>query len=146
MPVSRRDSMGSNNDTHVRRVSLYATAAVTAGQVAMINTSDTTYGAGFSCKLSDASDSPLAFGVFTQTTTAAGFVEVQVGGYNSTPTDSGSGISAAANVGSAASGAVKSLGSPSATVWPFAVCVDAFTASTADGAIMINDKGWYKHG
>lgn len=145
MPVSRRDSMGSNNDTHVRKLSLYCTEAATAGKVAMINTGDTTYGAGFSLKVADASDSPLAVGVFTQTTTAAGFVEVQVAGYNNTPTDSGSGISINGLVGSAATGEVKTLGSPSATVWPFAVCVDAFTADTADGAIMIIDKGFYKH-
>jgi hypothetical protein len=145
MPARRADTFGSAFDTDSRRVMLYCAAAVAVGNCVMIDTADTTNGAGFSVKQSSAADSPLAIGICTVAGPAGGYCEVQVGGYSATPTPTAAAINVGSLVGSAASGAIVAVGTIGATVWPFAVCVDAYTSATVDGIIMIMDKGFYKH-
>ena len=144
----KRDGVDGTNDDSNDFVVLWGTAAITAGQCVVLDLTDSTYGVGKSVKKSAANDDPLACGIAHQTITAAGPIKVQIKGRRTDCTARGGNISAGAMVGAAGTGGddggVKSLGTPSATVWPFAVCVNAFTDDTADGEILILDRGFFK--
>jgi hypothetical protein len=161
MSVGKIDGVDGVINYPVKDVTLYATAAVTAGNVVQIDTGAaaallSAYGRLFLVKpASAADDTGLAFGVALQTclAPASGAVTpilVRVGGKIGTgdvgaPTDGGSGITAGALVGadSSPAGTIKSLGTISATVVPFATCIKTYSTSGTDGEIVIHNKGWY---
>jgi hypothetical protein len=146
----KQDGVDGDQDRCKRFVGLYGTAAITKGQAVVIDTTDTTNGAGFSVKKSVVDDDPLAVGVAEETTTAAGNVKIQLAGYRDDCTARTGAIAVGTMVGSAGTagasdhGGVKQLGTVSSTVWPFALCVDAFTDDNANGIILIEDRGFYK--
>jgi hypothetical protein len=149
MALLKRDGVDGTNHTPKRFVTLYGTAAITVGQCVVVDYSNTDYGMGNAVKKSAANDDPLACGVADETTTAAGPIKIQVSGLRTDCTGREGAINVNAAVGSAGGtggeeGGVKSLGTVSATVQPFAVCVDAFTDDNANGQILIIDKGWWK--
>lgn len=144
------DGQNAVSETYAKLVTLYGTdaAGVTAGQVVMLDTADTTNGAGNSVKIADAEDSPLVVGVAMETTTAVGAYAVQVAGTTSTTTsDSGGATTIGLLIGSGTGGGngrVQNNAAWSQTAAPFAVCVTAHSgAAVADGAIKIIDKGWF---
>jgi hypothetical protein len=142
MAVHKTDGFDGRNSIPVKKTVLYCTGAVTRGDVIMIDTADTTNGAGFSIKQSDAADSPLACGVALQTLTAAGNCEIQFAGRTDLFTSSGA-ISVADLVGSDVAGDVQTAAAPTATLFPMGVCIDAFAGTTNDGIVMIFDKGFF---
>ena len=81
---------------------------------------------------------------YKETTTAAADgeeIQIQVSGFNDAVT-SAEAIDIGDAVGSSANGDVREWDTESATSQPFAVCVNAFAGTAADGAILIIDKGW----
>lgn len=132
-------------------VTLYASGAITAGDCVAIDTGVTTNGAGMHVEQCDVDDSPLAIGIARDTAADGATVVVQVAGYNDACTavaiinlgdwvgsDTGTDGNIQAVGGTA--GATVAL---STVVQGFALCVDAFTAGAADGAILIYDHGYY---
>jgi hypothetical protein len=124
---------------------------ITKGDVLMIDTSVTTNGAGFNVIKGSGADEAVVVGVAAETianssssATLTTKIQVQVAGLNEDCTASAAAILAGDLVGMANT-AVESVDDYSSdhTTRPFALCVDAFTASTADGAIMIFDHGFY---
>ena len=77
---------GGQNDHFPKKfVTLYGTAAITAGNWAMLDITDTTNGLGASVVTGVADDAAgdngnLTFGIATETTTAAGEVVIQIAG------------------------------------------------------------------
>ena len=144
MAVHKIDGVDGVNHFPKKFVTLTATAAITKGNVVMIDTGTTTNGAGMHVKKTDAADDQLQIGVAAETVTASGAaIKIQVAGYNGDCTDSGSAIAAGLLVGCDTAGLVEIVSDQTATTKYFAVCVDAFTAGAADVAIMIVDHGFY---
>lgn len=148
MSVHKIDGVDGVTNKPRRHVVLYAAAAVTAAQVVVIDTADTTNGAGFSVKKSAVNDDPLAIGVADETVAAAREIRVQIAGYRDDCTARTGDIAVGQQVGCAGTtagdeGGVKDGGTISMTVFPFALCIDAFTDDTADGIILIENKGFY---
>jgi hypothetical protein len=144
MALHKTDGVDGRNNITVKKTVLYGTAAITRGDVVMIDTGDSTNGIGFSVKSADAADSPLAVGVALTTTTAAGNVEVQTSGLCELVTDSGGTLLAGEITGNDTTGEVRQLAAANNTTAPFAVCVRTYTINDDDGAIMIIDKGIYE--
>ena len=128
-----------------------ASTTITKGDVLMIDTSVTTNGAGFNVIKGSGADEAVTVGVAAETianssssSTLTTTIKVQVAGLNEDVTASGSTIAVGKLVGMANT-AVEEVAdySSDTTTRPFALCVDAFSASTADGAIMIFDHGFY---
>jgi hypothetical protein len=163
MAVHKADGVDGRINKLIKTITVYTTNAVTAGDSVIINTAasaalKTLYGPQYLVKQSSDVDSPVAAGIAltsSGTIPAGGAVgiQVQVAGKIGTGTASEAGVPHSTAVailvdtmvGSAASGRIVQLAAPTATAWPFAVCIDAYPAvadSTA-GIIMILDKGWY---
>lgn len=148
MAIHKVDGVDGNNVYPRKFIKLQASdTSGTRGQSLMVDTADTTNGAGMSVKIADAEDSRLACGIADTTWSAAGPIRVQVAGWNDLATaDSGAGITIGDNVGTGTGGGngrIQTVAGWTDTVNPFALCVNAFTASTADGVILITDKGWF---
>lgn len=147
MPIYNADALGVT-DKNEQIITLWCEGAVTIGDVVMIDPTITTYGLGFAVEQADEEDSPLACGIARNTLTASGFLQVQYRGTTSLATaDSGGAIGLKAAIGSGTGGGdgrCQSLTASSATQQPFAVCLDAFTAGTADGTLMLIDRGFFK--
>ena len=148
MPLYKRDGVDGTAHKPARYVVLHGTAAITVGDAVVIDTGDTTNGAGYSVKKSALNDDPLAVGVAAETITAAGPIKVQISGYRDDCTARTGAITVGTMVGTAGTtggdeGGVKQAGTISSTVWPFALCVDAFTDDNANGILLIEDRGFY---
>ena len=157
MAIQKADGVDAYNNFPSKSIKVYCTAAVTAGQVVELDFSatrsplQTTDAFGLSVKpAAGTANLPFACGVALETIGAAGYVQVQYAGYNNLVTcEAAGGISLGSFVGTddTNAGRVQSFGAPPVTrtssVDYFAVCVDAFTAGAADGAILIFDKGYF---
>jgi len=156
MAIQKSDGMDAVNNFPSKFITVYSTTAIAAGEVAMIDTSanralsQTTDAFGFSVKKATATDNlSTAVGIATQTLTAAGYLQIQYAGFCTLPTcEAGTGITVGTFVGSSATtqGAIQEFAGATAvtgSVAPFAFCVDAYTAATNDGAIIILDKGFF---
>lgn len=154
MAIQKSDGMDAYNNFPSKFITVYSTTAVAVGDVVEIDFSATrsplqgTDAFGFSVKKATASaNNPMACGVATQTIAAANYVQIQYAGYNAgCLCEAAGGITLGQFVGTddTASGRVQPFsGNRTATSDYFAVCVDAFTASTVDGAVIIFDKGFF---
>jgi len=143
MAIHKIDGVDGVNHFPKKFVTLTATAAITKGNVVMIDTGTTTNGAGMHVKKTDAADDQLQIGIAAETVASGAAVRVQVAGYNADSTDSGAGIVAGLLVGCDTAGLVETVSDQTATTKYFAVCVTTFTAGNADGAVMIVDHGFY---
>ena len=131
-------------------VTLVASDAITKGDCVQIDTS-TTDGIGLTVEQCDADDSPRAVGIAMETVADGEYVKVQVAGYNDICT-AGTNIDQFDLVGSdtgtdgriqAHGGSAGSAANVTGAVYPFALCITAFTSGNSDGAIMIFDHGFY---
>ena len=130
-------------------VTALANGAINLGDVVKVETDtsaspdpDDFGAAGFIVTVTAESGSPLACGVALNTVADGEEVRIQVAGFNDTCT-SAEAIDIGDSCDSSANGDVRETDSASATVQPFAVCVNAFSGTTNDGAILIIDKGWF---
>ena len=80
MAIHKIDGVDGTNNFPKKFVTLYCTGAVTKGDWVVLDLSDTTNGRGASVKKSGTSLDPTAFGVATETKTAAGNLVVQTAG------------------------------------------------------------------
>lgn len=136
-------------------VAINETAAVAIGVPVAIDPSVTTIGQGKTCKVNVIDDNPLVFGI-TYEAIAAGaagrMIRVQVAGpilatdsHNPTCVSGGS-VAAGAKIGGNNTTTVKTIkqaANVTATAWPFATCMTAYSSAAADGSMMIEDKGWF---
>lgn len=156
MAIQKIDGVDAVNNFPSKFISVYSTTAVATGEVVMIDVSvnralsQTSDAYGLSVKKATATDNlSTAVGIATQTITAAGYVQIQYAGFCTLPTcEAGTGITVGKFVGSSAAtqGAIQEFSDATAVtgaVAPFAFCVDAYTAGTNDGAIVILDKGFF---
>jgi hypothetical protein len=156
MAIQKSDGVDAVNNFPSKFISVYSTTAVAKGDVVMIDTSvnralsQTSDAFGLSVKKATATDNlSTAVGIATQTITAADYVQIQYAGFCTLPTcEAGTGITVGKFVGSSAAtqGAIQEFSDATAVtgaVAPFAFCVDAYTAGTNDGAIVILDKGFF---
>ena len=156
MAIYKSDGVDAVNNFPAKFITVYSTTAVATGEVVMIDTSanrakDQTADAfGLSVKKATATDNlSTAVGIANQTLTAAGYLQIQYAGFCTLPTcEAGTGITVGTFVGSSATtqGAIQEFAGATAvtgSVAPFAFCVDAYTAATNDGAIIILDKGFF---
>ena len=156
MAIQKIDGVDAVNNFPAKFISVYSTTAVAAGEVVMIDVSvnraasQVSDAFGLSVKKATATDNlSTAVGIATQTITAAGYVQIQYAGFCTLPTcEAGTGITVGKFVGSSAAtqGAIQEFSDATAVtgaVAPFAFCVDAYTAGTNDGAIVILDKGFF---
>jgi len=155
MAIQKIDGVDAVNNFPSKFISVYSTTAVAKGDVVMIDFSatrslnQTVDAFGLSVKKATATaNTPFACGVATQTITAADYVQIQYAGFNNTVTcELAAGITLGQFVGTdnTAAGRVQAFSGTnrSDSADYFAVCVDAFTADTADGAIIIFDKGYF---
>jgi len=156
MAIQKIDGVDAVNNFPSKFISVYSTTAVAKGDVVMIDTSvnralsQTSDAFGLSVKKATATDNlSTAVGIATQTITAADYVQIQYAGFCTLPTcEAGTGITVGKFVGSSAAtqGAIQEFSDATAVtgaVAPFAFCVDAYTAGTNDGAIVILDKGFF---
>lgn len=131
-------------------ITAFANGAIAVGDVVKVETDTSadpdpdTYGAGgFIVTETAESNSPLACGVAITAAADGQLVQVQVAGFNNACT-AAEAIAIGDTVSGSASGGVRKCDSIGGeTVFPFAVCVNAFTSGQADGAILIMDKGWF---
>lgn len=132
------------------------TGAIALGQTMILDLAaaitPTSANGGWLVRIANAEDSPLVCGVAAEAQAAAVTVNpdgvlIQYAGFNNTCTaDSGGAIALAALVGTATGGGngrVQTAAGWTDAVVPMGVCVDAFTASTADGAISIWDRAYF---
>ena len=131
-------------------VTALANGAIAVGNVVKIETAvgqvpdPATYGAaGFIVLVTAENNSPLACGVAVTAAADGEEVQIQISGFNSACTPISEAIAIGETVGSAASGEIRQGDTHSNTAQPFAVCVNDFTSATADGALLIIDKGWF---
>ena len=156
MAIYKSDGVDAVNNFPAKFITVYSTTAVATGEVVMIDTSvnrakdQTSDAFGLSVKEATATDNlSTAVGIATQTLTAAGYLQIQYAGFCTLPTcEAGTGITVGKFVGSSAAtqGAIQEFTDATAVtgaVAPFAFCVDAYTAGTNDGAIVILDKGFF---
>ena len=150
MPVQKYDTGHNGTIAYPRKfVTVLANGAIAAGDVVKVETDTSadpdpdTYGAaGFIVTATAESNSPLACGVAATAAADGEKVVIQVAGFNDACT-SAEAISIGEMVGGSASADVRQWDTESATSQPFGVCVNAFSGTTNDGAILINDKGWF---
>jgi len=145
----KRDGQNGQIAYPKKIVTSLANGAITAGDVVKVETDtsaspdpDDFGAAGFIVTVTAESGSPLACGVALTTAADGEEVQVQVAGFNDSCT-SAEAISIGESVSGSANGDVRQWDTESATVQPFAVCVNAFAGTTNDGAILIIDKGWF---
>lgn len=156
MAIQKSDGVDAVNNFPSKFITVYSTTAVAVGEVVMIDTSvnralsQTSDAYGLSVKKATATDNlSTAVGIATQTLTGAGYLQIQYAGFCTLPTcEAGTGITVGKFVGSSAAtqGAIQEFSDATAVtgaVAPFAFCVDAYTAGTNDGAIVILDKGFF---
>ena len=156
MAIQKSDGVDAVNNFPSKFITVYSTTAVAVGEVVMIDTSvnralsQTSDAYGLSVKKATATDNlSTAVGIATQTLTGAGYLQIQYAGFCTLPTcEAGTGITVGTFVGSSAAtqGAIQEFSGATAvtgSVAPFAFCVDAYTAGTNDGAIIILDKGFF---
>jgi predicted RecA/RadA family phage recombinase len=149
MAVMKRDGANGAIAYPKNIYTALANGAITAGDVVKVETDTSadpdpdTYGAaGFIVAATAESNSPLAFGVAVTTAADGEEVQVQTSGFNDAVT-SAEAIAIGEMVGGSANGDVRQWDTEGATSQPFAVCVNAFSGTTNDGAILIIDKGWF---
>ena len=148
MAVLKRDG-GNGVIAYPKKIyTALANGAIAAGDVVKVETDvsadpdpDTYGAAGFVVTVTAESNSPLAGGVATAAAADGEEIQIQVSGFNDAVT-SAEAIDIGDAVGSSANGDVREWDTESATSQPFAVCVNAFAGTAADGAILIIDKGW----
>ena len=148
MAVLKRDG-GNGVIAYPKKIyTALANGAFAAGDVVKVETDvsadpdpDTYGAAGFVGTVTAESNSPLAVGVATTAAADGEEIQIQVSGFNDAVT-SAEAIDIGDAVGSSANGDVREWDTESATSQPFAVCVNAFAGTAADGAILIIDKGW----
>lgn len=116
-------------------------AVLSAGGVATTPAPGTYGAAGFVVTVTANPGECLAFGVAVTAAVDLEEVQIQVSGFTDAVTSVDS-IALGDMVSGSASGQVRQYDAASATVQPFAVCVDAIGAGLSDGAILIIDKGW----
>ena len=109
MAIHKIDGVDGVNHFPKKFVTLTATAAITKGNVVMIDTGTTTNGAGMHVKKTDAADDQLQIGIAAETVASGAAVRVQVAGYNADSTDSGAGIVAGLLVGCDTAGLVETV-------------------------------------
>ena len=156
MAIQKVDGVDAYNNFPSKFITVYSTTAVAAGEVVMLDFSvnrnplQSTDAFGFSVKKATATANlSTAVGVATQTILAAGYVQIQYAGFCALPTcEAGTTITVGKFVGSsdATAGAIQEFTDATAVtgaVAPFAICVDAYSAATNDGAIVILDKGYF---
>lgn len=157
MAILKTDGVDGHIAYTRKTARLRATGAITAGDCVIVDTAalaalKTEFGEFILVKASNAADSPLAVGIALQTVAApaAGATrEVlvqtagQIGTLDDNPPTATGAIGLGLLVGSAAAGDIKPAAAPTGALFPFAVCVTAYTGATTDGAIVIMDKGWY---
>ena len=127
-----------------------ANGTIAVGNVVKVETDTTqtpdpdTYGAaGFIVTITGENNSPLACGVALTAAADGEEVQIQYAGFNDTCT-SAEACAIGDTISGSASGAMRKCDSVGGeTVWPFAVCVNAFAGTTNDGAVLIFDKGWF---
>lgn len=155
MAIQKADGVDAYNNFPSKFIKVYCTGAVNAGDVVELDFSATrallqsTDAVGLSVKKAAATANlPFACGVAAETISAAGYVQIQYAGYNSAVRcELAAGITLGQFVGTdnTAAGRVQAFSGTnrSDSADYFAFCVDAFTADTADGAIIILDKGFF---
>ncbi len=157
MAIHKVDGVDGANNFPKKHVVLHGTAAITAGNVVMLNLADTTNGLGGSVVTctNTANGEQLALGIAVETTTDAGTIKIQTAGkYENanvgTPTVAGDSL-ICSNASDAAVGRLVVYAA--ADVAPiFAVALESENAATgvepASGLvnkadIMIYDKGFF---
>tara|TARA_R100001443_G_scaffold78059_2_gene85285 strand:- start:3194 stop:3649 length:456 start_codon:yes stop_codon:yes gene_type:complete len=150
MSILKRDGGNGVIAYPKKIVSALANGTIAVGNVVKVETDvsadpdpDTYGAAGFVVTVTAENNSPLACGVAVTAAADGEVVQIQVSGFNSTCTPISEAIAIGSTVGSAASGEIREGDTHSNTAQPFAVCVNDFTSATADGAILIIDKGWF---
>ena len=150
MSILKRDGANGVIAYPKKIVSALANGAIAVGNVVKVETDvsadpdpDTYGAAGFVVTVTAENNSPLACGVAVTAAADGEVVQIQVAGFNDTCTPISEAIAIGETVGSAASGEIRQGDSHDKDNQPFAVCVNAFTSATADGAILIIDKGWF---
>ena len=145
----KRDGQNGQIAYPKKIVTVLANGAITLGDVVKVETDPAAspdpdvYGAaGFVVTVTAESGSPLACGVAMETVADGEAVQIQVAGFNATCT-SFEAIDIGDSCDGSANGDVRETDTASATVQPFAVCVNDFAGTTNDGAILIIDKGWF---
>lgn len=132
-------------------VTLYGTAAITAGDSVMIDTASTTYGLGASVEKSDVSNQEegLVCGIAIETISAAGFIQIQTAGKYSSANVAASVEAGDPLVASGTAGRLQDIETAVGTAvaaadfnfLPIAVSLEADTSNVA--AVMIIDRGWF---
>ena len=162
MAIQKSDGMDAVNNFPSKFITVFCVGTVATGDVVMIDTSvnralsQTTDAFGFSVKKAAATDNlSTAVGIACEAILSlpsgiTGFyIKIQYAGFCTLPTcEAGTGITVGTFVGSsnATQGAIQEFAGATAVtgaVAPFAFCVDAYTAATNDGAIIILDKGFF---
>ena len=146
MAVHKIDGVDGTDNFPKKFVTLYGTAAITAANWVMLDITDTTNGLGGSVvtATNTANGEQLAFGVATETTTAAGNIKIQVAGkYENAAVDvtmaAGSSIVVSdAGTGAAGRGQIYVAGDLAPIV---GIALEDDTAGVAD--VMIIDQGYF---
>lgn len=153
MSVFKRDGVDGVEAFPTKKVVLYGTAAIVAGDTVSIDATDTTEGLGGSvikAISTTAAHKGLAFGIACETITAAGTIKVQTAGkYENAnvhgDTAAGDVLFVSATAGRAAPLDVTETGTTvDATIAaysPVSVALEADAANLAD--VMVLDKGWF---
>ena len=150
MGVLKRDGANGAIAYPKKFITSLANGAIAIGDVVKVETDTSadpdpdTYGAGgFVVTATAESNSPLACGVAITAAADGEEVQIQVAGFNDACT-SAEAIAIGDTVSGSANGDVRKCDSIGGeTVFPFAICVNAFSGTTNDGAILIMDKGWF---
>jgi hypothetical protein len=157
MAVTKIDGVDGQFHTHRQILTMYATEAVAIGQVVQFDEAASAarkslYGSERLVRVADVTGSVLACGVAmtacdAPATGLGSEVRVQVGGFiratdAHNPTADGSGISAGdlVQADTVTDGRIMTGVAPTAVVSPFGVCLDAYTAATADGSMFIYNR------
>jgi hypothetical protein len=153
MAVHKIDGVDGVVNYPKKFVTLWASDAITKGDCVQIHES-TTYGIGLTVEQCDENDSNRAVGIAMGTVADGEKVTVQVAGYNDIATAQtvidlwdlvGSDTDTDGRIQCLGGHATTGAGSTALTngVVPFALCIKAYTAGNADGAIMVYDHGFY---
>lgn len=162
MAIQKVDGVDAYNNFPSKFITVFCVGTVAIGDVVMLDFSvnrnplQSTDAFGFSVKKATATANlSTAVGIACEAITAlpAGvtgfYIKIQYAGYCALPTcEAGTTITVGKFVGSsdATVGTIQEFTDATAVtgaVAPFAICVDAYSAATNDGAIIILDKGFF---
>lgn len=146
MAIHKTDGVDGTNHFPKKFVTLYGTAAITKSNWVMLDITDTTNGLGGSVvtATNTANGEQLAFGIATETTTAAGDIKIQVAGkYENAAVDATMAAGSSIVVSDAGTGAVgRGQIYVAGDLAPICgIALEDDTANLAD--VMIIDQGYF---